>query len=60
MIADTVAYLVAGGKEVILDAEHFLRWIPGRSRFRAGGAGRCRRCRCQLVGTVRYQRRDPA
>ena len=27
MIADTIKYLVDHGKEVIFDAEHFLRWI---------------------------------
>jgi 2-isopropylmalate synthase len=36
MIADSVAFLVAAGKRVLFDAEHFLRRLRGGPRVRAG------------------------
>ena len=57
MIEDSVAFLVAQGKRVVYDAEHFFDALRRRPRLRAALRAGRRRGRRRVGDAVRHQRR---
>ena len=57
MISDSVEYLAAHGRRVLVDMEHFFDGYKAQSRVRVAGAGGGDHQGCQPRGAVRHQRR---